>query len=262
MKVIYDIGANNGDDIPYYLIKADLVVAVEANPGLCEQMTSRFSCEIRNDRLVVVNCVVTDTNVSGGINFYIHKSNHVLSQVAPPCPRDADCFDEVVLPALPIIDLVRKYGDPHYIKIDIEGCDAKILRSLFNEGVTPPFISAEAHSAEIFALLVSCGGYSAFKLVDGGSVAKQYARRLIFQSTTRDQVPYSFPYHSAGPYGDDIDGKWMTTENFMRRLAFEGFGWKDIHATNMVAADSLAKPSIPDFFFELLSVRQESWCAS
>jgi hypothetical protein len=33
MKIIYDLGANNGDDIPYYLLKADTVVAVEANPG-------------------------------------------------------------------------------------------------------------------------------------------------------------------------------------------------------------------------------------
>ena len=33
-KVIYDIGSNNGDDIPYYLMKCDKVVAVEANPLL------------------------------------------------------------------------------------------------------------------------------------------------------------------------------------------------------------------------------------
>jgi hypothetical protein len=35
-KVIHDIGANNGDDIPYYLKKADIVVAVEADPVLCD----------------------------------------------------------------------------------------------------------------------------------------------------------------------------------------------------------------------------------
>ena len=29
----------------------------------------------------------------------------------------------------------------------------------------------------------------------------------------------------------------MTAEHFMRVLAFEGFGWKDIHATNQVVAD-------------------------
>jgi len=58
-KVIYDIGANNGDDIPYYLQKADVVVAVEANPDLCKQLRERFVESIECGRLVVENCVVT-----------------------------------------------------------------------------------------------------------------------------------------------------------------------------------------------------------
>lgn len=33
-RVIYDFGSKNGDDIPYYLEKPDLDVAVEANPIL------------------------------------------------------------------------------------------------------------------------------------------------------------------------------------------------------------------------------------
>ena len=35
-KIIYDFGANNGDNIEYYLLKSDLVIAVEANPELCD----------------------------------------------------------------------------------------------------------------------------------------------------------------------------------------------------------------------------------
>ena len=42
-KIIYDFGANNGDDIPYYLMKADEVIAVEANPKLCDVIKNRFS---------------------------------------------------------------------------------------------------------------------------------------------------------------------------------------------------------------------------
>ena len=38
MKIIYDIGANNGDDIGYYLKKADQVIAVEANPDLSKRI--------------------------------------------------------------------------------------------------------------------------------------------------------------------------------------------------------------------------------
>jgi hypothetical protein len=56
-RVIYDFGSNNSDDIPYYLKKADLVVAVEANPALCNQIRSRFKIEISTGKLVVENCV-------------------------------------------------------------------------------------------------------------------------------------------------------------------------------------------------------------
>ena len=35
-KIIYDLGAGDGSNIPYYLLKADTVVAVEANSRLCQ----------------------------------------------------------------------------------------------------------------------------------------------------------------------------------------------------------------------------------
>jgi len=46
LKVIYDFGANRGDNIPYYLMKSDRVVAIEANPVLCNIIRERFSDEI------------------------------------------------------------------------------------------------------------------------------------------------------------------------------------------------------------------------
>jgi hypothetical protein len=46
-NIIYDVGSNNGDDIPYYMMKAEVVVAIEANPVLCEGMRQRFAAEIQ-----------------------------------------------------------------------------------------------------------------------------------------------------------------------------------------------------------------------
>lgn len=42
MSVIYDLGANRGDNLPYFLSRADLVVAVEANPALAREMNSEY----------------------------------------------------------------------------------------------------------------------------------------------------------------------------------------------------------------------------
>ena len=234
--VIYDFGANNGDDIPYYLVKADRVVAVEANPVLAAGIKQRFTEAIAAGRLEVVAKVLTAGDDAPEVPFYVHRTNHVLSQF--PSPANPAEFDRVVLPAVAVVDLIARFGAPHYIKIDIEHYDEAILRALFAANIRPPFISAESHSFEVFAALVALGGYRAFKLVDGITVPQRYRDHPI--ATDHGPARHSFPEHSAGPFGEDIPGPWLAPEAFMRLLAAEGFGWKDIHATSVHPADPSA----------------------
>ena len=226
-KIIYDVGSNNGDDIPYYLLKSDLVIAIEANPKLCDLIKERFKNDISIGKLIVENCVVQIEKTSLEVPFYIHKNSHVLSQF--PKPLNIEDFNEVKLPSKNIIDLIKKYGDPYYIKIDVEHYDNVILKELLNNKIVPPYISCESHSIEIFATLVSSGNYKSFKLVDGATVSKKYQNHEI--QTLNGKKKYSFPNHSAGPFGNDIVGPWLTANNFFQLLGFVGLGWKDIHAT-------------------------------
>ncbi len=230
-RVIYDFGANNGDDIGYYLKKADCVVAVEASPTLCSMIEARFAREIAERRVFVLCCVITAGEQEGPVPFYLHKTNHVLSQFPAPSIDAAHMFEEVLLPALSPDRIIETYGVPHYIKIDLEHYDAEILRSLFTHGIFPDYISAESHSIEVFCLLAALGNYKAFKLVNGPSVGTLYANHLI---NTRSGVQaHSFPIHSAGPYGDDIPGPWLSATGLFRQLATVGLGWKDIHASRV-----------------------------
>ena len=239
-KVVFDFGSNNGDDIPYYLKKSDMVVAVEANPVLCEKIEDRFKKEMSEGKLFVENCVLTTDDSASEVYFYIHKNNHVLSQF--PTPDNVQDFEKILLPSRSAMRLIEKYGNPYYIKIDIEHYDQVILRALLEGGIKPPFISAESHDIEVFALLVSLGGYNAFKLVDGYTVSTKYNDHEIVVNEKTET--YSFPSHSAGPFGNDISGEWMTANNFYRLLAFEGLGWKDIHATNLYPPNPASTPSM------------------
>ena len=248
-KVIYDFGSNNGDDIPYYLKKSDLVVAVEANPTLCGQIHERFAPEIAKGTLVVENCVLTTQAAASDVSFWIHKGKPVLSQFPRPSDAKIGDYEEVLLPPKSAVEIVTQHGDPFYIKIDIEHSDASILRSLLLGGIRPPFISAESHTIKVFALLVSMGGYDSFNLVDGGSVAKAYENHLIRTNAGEDR--YSFPSHSAGPFGEDIKGEWMAADDFFRFLAFENLGWKDVKLSAPVfAGDTIYAES------EVLEVRE------
>ncbi|NJR31849.1 MAG: hypothetical protein HC778_01905 [Chamaesiphon sp. CSU_1_12] len=238
-KIIYDVGSNNGDDIPYYLMKGDLVVAIEANPVLCESIRQRFDAEIQAGRLIVESCVVTADECSDEADFYLHDTNPLLSQLPKPPEAILDQFTKHKLPSKSILSIIRSHGTPHYIKIDIEHYDAPLLRAIFASELHPPFISAESHNIDVFSVLVGQGCYKAFKLVDGSSISRIYSNRSIESHSTQDLILYSFPHHSSGPFGNDIDGEWMTPDNFFRLLAFEGLGWKDIHATNTRRARSI-----------------------
>lgn len=230
-KIIYDFGANKGDDIPYYLKRADLVVAVEADPDLCRIMQDRFAQQIKSGRVIVENYVITVEALSE-VTFYKHKRNHVLSQFPTPRGRHLRAFTEMLLPARRPLSIIAEHGPPHYIKIDVEHYDAAILQNLFAHGIRPPYISAESHSAEVFSLLAVQGGYRAFKLVEGRHVHRS-ANDILIQGDDGGLERFSFKRHAAGPFGEDIRGEWLTAENCKRLLAFRGLGWRDLHATNL-----------------------------
>ncbi|MDP7036208.1 MAG: FkbM family methyltransferase [Planctomycetota bacterium] len=224
MKIIYDLGANNGDDIPYYLLRADKVVAVEANPALCNKIEQKFAKEISEERLAVVASVVTTAKEHReSVKFYLHRSNHVLSQF--PKPDDLQDFDEVNLPSTSLKELFDQYGLPYYLKIDIENYDQEILRELFALDVFPVYLSAESHEPAVIAEMILAQKYTGFKLVEGFSVARKYKDMDV------DGVSVSLTHHSAGPFGEDIEGPWFSKTDFLMLLGIEGMGWKDIHAT-------------------------------
>lgn len=230
-RVIYDVGANDGDDIPYYLLKADVVVAIEANPELCEKIRSRFAVEIRSGRVAVEETVVVADPLVATVDFYLSKEDSGHSRVAPPPPEDADRFEKTTLPAQTIDSIVQRHGAPYYLKSDIEHYDHELLRSLFAAGIFPPYISAESHSLQVLGRLMDEGGYRAFKLVDGRTVSSFYEDQPIVCYPSGERTRHSFQRYSAGPFGDDVDGPWMSSTVMLRMLALLGLGWLDIHAT-------------------------------
>jgi FkbM family methyltransferase len=241
-RVIYDFGANNGDDLPYYLKKVDLVVAVEANPALCQRMRARFAAEIDAGRIVVDNYAVT-VEESGDLvcDFYRHRQHDVLGQFPEPEGDRLAEFERIVVPRWSIARCIETHGDPYYVKIDVQCYETALLRALLTQGVRPPFVSAELQGVETLALLAADGHYDAFKLVDGATVSEIYGKCRIAVGDRFER--YSFPVHSAGPFGDDIEGPWMTAEACLKVIAREGLHWKDVHATRRGGASHVPYPS-------------------
>lgn len=230
-SIIFDLGSNCGASLSYYMLKADVVVAVEANPILCRTIRESFSACIRLGQLIVENCVVTRETDKEKVNFYIHKSHSPLSQFPKPSEDKINDFEAVKVPAKSIEQLIKTYGMPFYIKIDLERYDQYILQALITSKLLPEFVSAEIQDLKVIDLLLDNGFYNAFKLVDGKTIHIQYKNLTFMTGKGGRPAQVSFPRYSSGPFGDDIHGKWMNANTIRNAILLEGTGWKDLHAT-------------------------------
>ena len=94
-KIIYDLGACKGENLNYYLSNSDLVIAVEANPENCKRIQEKFSKQIQEEKLILINSIV---GVNPNINtdcFYVHKTNYLLGQF--PTPENLAIFKKLKL---------------------------------------------------------------------------------------------------------------------------------------------------------------------
>lgn len=225
-SLVYDVGANNGDDTEYYLRQGFRVVAVEANPDLAASIVDRFRVPISEGRLTVINAAVVNDDRRSTV-LYVHISNDVLSTTVPP-EECSTAFRPISVDACRLSDMISTFGDPLFVKIDVEGADKDVLSDLFKSGLRPPYLSAEAHAIEVFCHLVAAG-YRRFKVVEGHYTHSPYYQNTAL-SWNATPLDHRFAVHSSGPFGEDVPGSWMSADEIFGYLAEEGLGWKDLHA--------------------------------
>ena len=59
------------------------------------------------------------------------------------------------------------------------------------------------------------------------------------------KIVLNFEDHSSGPFGDDIYRDWMDFDSATEELIIKGYGWKDIHATNIKPKKIVKKNQSP-----------------
>lgn len=227
-KIIYDLGASTGDNIPYYLLKSDLIIAIEANEISCNIIREKFNKQISEGKLIVENCIVSDSSSNKDI-FYIHKTNHLLGQFPKPSFDKIDNFKKIRLKKKDITDIINTYGKPYYIKIDLEEFDNIVLKKILNQKNIPNYISAETTNDNVINLFAENEYYKSFKIINGDTIGFLYKNCKL--NVNNKKIKYSFPPNSAGPFGNDILGEWMNKKNFIEFMKIKKTGWTDIHAS-------------------------------
>lgn len=229
--LIYDVGMHNGDDTAYYLAKGARVVAIEANPALCEAARKRFESEIAAGRLTILNIAVGDGE--GEVSFYVSTQNSVLSSLKP-----IDNAELITVRLKRLSRVFDEHGLPDFAKIDVEHVDHLVLADLQQNGRLPPSLSVEAHRREVLETLLEAG-YLSFRIVNCSKVHGRF-RNHVIETLSGDRLAWSFPHHSSGPFGADLPDEWMNAdavrEAWNQRWTQLGLGWFDLHATSDQAA--------------------------
>lgn len=129
--LIYDVGLHHGEDTAYYLRKGYRVVAFEAHPGLVANCRARFAEEIADGRLKIIEGAIAGEPMKP-VRFYPHPTNSEWGTTSPDWDKrnagDGDA-QAIVVPAVDFASILRVYGVPHYMKVDIEGGRSPVLRT-------------------------------------------------------------------------------------------------------------------------------------
>jgi FkbM family methyltransferase len=234
--LIFDIGLNDGSDTDFYLNKGFRVIAVEANPLLCEAAYERFTDAIGEKRLTLLNIGIWSSKQV--LEFYVNKENDHWSSFAKEygC-RDGTAYEIVNVQCTTISELLEEFGEPRYMKIDVEGADKIILHQLRPLAARPQFISVEEYGVDAIDDLRQLG-YSQFYFSPQRDKSEmsppQPPREGVY-------VEKRFCGLDSGLFGEEIPGPWLAyaeavesfTSNIRRRdhsWVASPHEWYDVHA--------------------------------
>jgi FkbM family methyltransferase len=233
--LIYDVGMCDGADTAFYLAKGFRVIAIEANPALVERNRTRFAREIERGRLVILDMAIGPA--AGRVAFDVHSSNeHWSSIIADRRARMTGQYKTIEVECATLDAVVRRYGVPYYLKIDIEDADLCAIQSLDGLSERPKYLSAEAYTSDIVDCLHS-QGYRFFKLVD--QAAKNQLRMWPWKWREGRYFWPQFTDSHSGPFGEETPGRWLDRDHVLiefNDLRSKGkLTWHDFHAKLPVA---------------------------
>ncbi len=235
MRLIYDVGMHKGEDTEYYLARGFKVIAFEANPDLINECRAKFAKEIENGNLVIIEGAIVEDDTLNHIRFFKNKKVSVWGTVLENwADRNKKLGAEstvIKVPVVNFVDVIKKFGNPYYLKIDIEGMDLICLKKLIKTDIRPKHISIESNITSFAELKAEFDvfeklGYKEFYLQQQVHIPQQ---KIPNTSIEGHYLDFNFKPGSTGLFGDDLKGTWVGKNKALIRyrkifLAYQLFG--------------------------------------
>lgn len=228
--LVYDVGMHKAEDTEFYLRKGFRVVAFEADPDLVRYGRDRLKEFIDQGRLVIIEGAIIDLDAPENkdrrkIRFYKNDAMSVLGTVrANWAERNEELGSSssgvIKVDAIDFAAAIREHGMPHYMKIDIEGCDMICVNALKKFQTRPDFLSIESDKTSFANIKYEIDtfvelGYDRFMAVEQNDIP-------LVQSPPNppgegQYVPEKFVLGSSGLFGAELGDGWKSRDAVMRQ---------------------------------------------
>jgi FkbM family methyltransferase len=217
-NLIYDVGMHKGEDADFYLEKGYNVIGFEADPELARFCRKRFKFQIADGRVRIVDGAISESS-ERRVKFYHNNERSFWGTVCDDWAQrnERSGTDNKVLEVevVNFSNVLREYGMPFYMKIDIEGGDMICVNALRNFTKRPDYISIESSKVSLDSVrheldILESLGYDSFQVVQ----QEQY-------------------HPASGPFGHLLTSPWLTKNETLAeyQTIFQNYiGWYDTHA--------------------------------
>ena len=234
--LIYDIGMHKGEDAEFYLRKGFRVIAFEADPDLVRYCRKRLSEFVDRRRLTIMEGAILDSDaIDAGqrkVRFYKNVDIPALGTVcADLAELNARLGNSSIAVEADVIDLagvIREHGIPHFMKIDIEGCDMACVRLLRRFRERPDFLSVESDKTSVsniereIEVLVDLG-YDSFQAVEQSGIPQSQSPPN--PPREGEYVAQRFEFGCSGLFGSELGGRWKTKREILRQYRSVWLGY-------------------------------------
>lgn len=134
MSLFFDIGCNVGQWIEANLQGGNRIIGLEPNPIIYRKAKDRY----KEGRRVLIYNLAASYESDKEIDFYIEKydQNAVCSTASPEWVNnsrftDTLKWDKIQVKTIALNDMIERFGEPEFIKIDTEGYEYHVIRGLY-----------------------------------------------------------------------------------------------------------------------------------
>lgn len=234
--LIYDIGMHKGEDTEFYLRKGFRVIAFEADPALVRSCRDRLKEFIDQGKLTIIEGAIVDLDaIDAGqkkVQFYKNDDNSVWGTVcinwAERNTRLGTSSSMVEVDVINFARVIQERGVPHFMKVDIEGCDMVSINALRKFRERPDYVSIESDKTsfaniehEINTLIDL--DYDYFQAVEQSAI--HLSQSLPYPSREGEYVAQHFEQGSSGLFGSELGDKWKSKHEILRQYRAVWMGY-------------------------------------